>query len=869
MPYSNIFKMAILGGSIEAVEHFIQKSEDINCTDKSGYTPLHHAVNKGNLEISKLLITAGANLKLITKNNKSVIDLAIESKNEQLISYLLDKANDLEESNKEDTTEELSNKDNLSQELKILNTINWDLEEDFTKPANDSSLENEVIKTQHLISKHRPTDNSESWIDLLLELPYSKKEKRTLIRNAIQDQYSENQTFDQNSIEELIINSSNFGFTTENSIYDSLTYETQHTGLADHVKFLIQDIGIEILDMVPSEITKLNKEEYKYPSGIKDCIDCGGEILPLRKKILPSSYRCINCQSEFEAKPAKIELIYDVWGSIRRDPFDNDLSVIEETKQYISEIADSSLNSIMSFLDPVYYYAKDYYYIPLLTAKEEVEIALTAEIGISLIRDSLSSYPPFISTLKEWSKKIYENERALSDILIGKISDPIIDRKDEEYNEQVISQDLDSTENKTNVDNKKNAKEIDFDEDEDEDEQENKTTNYESSNKNEIKRALSAIEISFIEITNQLSNSPENLEKNKQLLSDFRFNHNFISEQTEKIRSTVNLIRTKERQIMNLCTQNLDFSRAQFIKNFHGNETNINWISDQISHLTKPVPNSIIKSIQQIQNDMLKIEKDVNLTVKEIKEINKGTTIGESKTRRAKREMIEANLRLVVSIARRYNNRGQEFMDLVQEGNIGLMKAVDKWEYRLGYKFSTYATWWIQQAITRSIADQARTIRIPVHMIETINKLKRFIRDAESKNKIHSTLELSQFMNLSLNKIDKIQALSEEDIITESNNPNDDINFLDTYPDNYFENPESLSINKNLKKTIDQILETLSPKEAKIIRMRFGIEMNTDHTLEEVGKLFDVTRERIRQIEAKALKKLSHPTRSKILEVFL
>jgi RNA polymerase primary sigma factor len=255
----------------------------------------------------------------------------------------------------------------------------------------------------------------------------------------------------------------------------------------------------------------------------------------------------------------------------------------------------------------------------------------------------------------------------------------------------------------------------------------------------------------------------------------------------------------------------------------------------------------------------LEIEKETSQTVKEIKEVNKGMTTGEARARRLKRKMIEANLRLVVSIARRYNNRGQELMDLVQEGNIGLMKAVDKWEYRLGYKFSTYATWWIQQAVTRSIADQARTIRIPVHMIETINKLKRFVRDAEAKNKDLSLVELSKLMNLSLEKIKKIIALSEEVIITESNNPEEDMNLLDSYPDNYFDNPENITIHKGLQKTIDQILETIPPKEAKIIRMRFGIGSYQSHTLEEIGQLFEITRERIRQIEARALSKLRQP----------
>ena len=327
--------------------------------------------------------------------------------------------------------------------------------------------------------------------------------------------------------------------------------------------------------------------------------------------------------------------------------------------------------------------------------------------------------------------------------------------------------------------------------------------------------------------------------------------------------------------IMKLCIEKARIPRKLFIDTFPGQETDLEWLDTLISKHEKKLEvqriSEFTEEIKRLQTRLAAFEKEYGLTISEIKEINRQMSIGEAKARRAKKEMVEANLRLVISIAKKYTNRGLQFLDLIQEGNIGLMKAVDKFEYRRGYKFSTYATWWIRQAITRSIADQARTIRIPVHMIETINKLNRISRQILQETGREATPEeLAEKMELSEDKIRKVLKIAKEPISMETPVGDDDDSHLgDFIEDNNIESPIDRATAEGLREATLEILETLTPREAKVLRMRFGIEMNTDHTLEEVGKQFDVTRERIRQIEAKALRKLRHPSRSEKLRSFL
>ena len=363
------------------------------------------------------------------------------------------------------------------------------------------------------------------------------------------------------------------------------------------------------------------------------------------------------------------------------------------------------------------------------------------------------------------------------------------------------------------------------------------------------------------------------LEKLGECFKNFKLTPRQFDPLLSHIRAVLSRLRRHEKTIMSLCIRSAKMPRKEFIASFPGNETNVKWIDPHIkaknahSELLVSVKTEVLRAQKKIRL----LEEETGLSVSEIKDINRQMSIGEAKSRRAKKEMVEANLRLVISIAKKYTNRGLQFLDLIQEGNIGLMKAVDKFEYRRGYKFSTYATWWIRQAITRSIADQARTIRIPVHMIETINKLNRISRQmVHEKGREPTPEELGERMEMPEDKVRRVLKIAKEPISMETPIGDDEDSHLgDFIEDATVDSPVDSSIDEGLREATKDVLGSLTAREAKVLRMRFGIDMNTDHTLEEVGKQFDVTRERIRQIEAKALRKLRHPTRSDHLRSFL
>ena len=513
--------------------------------------------------------------------------------------------------------------------------------------------------------------------------------------------------------------------------------------------------------------------------------------------------------------------------------------------------------------DPVRMYMREMGTVNLLTREGEISIAKRIEEGLNQVTHALAFYPNTIEKLlaaytlvidqpEDEDEDADDSERLKFDDLLNGFIDPLAD------NEVIQTH---------------TAKDPDADDDDDEDEE---IVDTGIDPEEAIKHFKDLIKL--YKKTNQpaVKSDPKKLLKAREKTADYFMRFKIVpvllTELKQDLKVVVAKIRDYERNIAKLATST-GMARREFIKTFAENSTNLSWVQNRLKG--KPKYATKLKAckddIVKLQKKLGRIEVQTNLSVSEIKEINRRMSIGEAKSKRAKKEMIEANLRLVISIAKKYTNRGLQFLDLIQEGNIGLMKAVDKFEYRRGYKFSTYATWWIRQAITRSIADQARTIRIPVHMIETINKLNRISRQMTQENgKEPSPEELSIKMQMPEDKVRKVLKIAKEPISMETPIGDDEDSHLgDFIEDGNILTPMESAANESLGEATRSILGSLTPREAKVLRMRFGIDMNTDHTLEEVGKQFDVTRERIRQIEAKALRKLRHPSRSEQLKSFL
>ena len=516
--------------------------------------------------------------------------------------------------------------------------------------------------------------------------------------------------------------------------------------------------------------------------------------------------------------------------------------------------------------DPVRMYMREMGAVELLTREGEIDIAKRIEDGINQVQTSVSEYPEAITYLLEQYNLVESGEVRLSDLITG-----FVDPNAEEVTEE-LPEDLEDSETEI---------EIDDSDDENEDEDSDSSADEDVSIDPEVARAK------FAELQEQHNKTSEAIKKygrghkkaQKEIenLSEIFKQFRLVAKQFDilvnNMRSMMDRVRAHERVIMKICVEQCKMPKKQFMNYFTGNENNMDWYNKALTSKSAFAANlkDFEEQIAAQVNLLQQIETETNLSIEQIKDINRRMSIGEAKARRAKKEMVEANLRLVISIAKKYTNRGLQFLDLIQEGNIGLMKAVDKFEYRRGYKFSTYATWWIRQAITRSIADQARTIRIPVHMIETINKLNRISRQMlQEIGREPTPEELSERMQMPEDKIRKVLKIAKEPISMETPVGDDEDSHLgDFIEDTALEQPLDAATSESLRSATRDILSGLTPREAKVLRMRFGIDMNTDHTLEEVGKQFDVTRERIRQIEAKALRKLRHPSRSDVLRSFL
>ncbi len=519
--------------------------------------------------------------------------------------------------------------------------------------------------------------------------------------------------------------------------------------------------------------------------------------------------------------------------------------------------------------DPVRAYMREMGTVELLTREGEIRIAKRIEEGIYQVLRSLANYPETVKLVLDDYALVQVEEMRLNEIISG-FSD------DESAPPSSIGSMLEESQQDVLADPP-----VDLIDDEDGESGEGGIEGDDGPNPEQAKIYFDELQVHYdlvVQSMNALGRLNKETKQAIELMSESFLKLKLTSRQVDKLtrhfRQLRNQIREFERSIMRVCIERARIPRKLFIDTFPGKETDLTWLDKLLSN-NKKIDHSRIEEyaqeIKSLQSKLTFFEQEYGLTISEIKEINREMSIGEAKARRAKKEMVEANLRLVISIAKKYTNRGLQFLDLIQEGNIGLMKAVDKFEYRRGYKFSTYATWWIRQAITRSIADQARTIRIPVHMIETINKLNRISRQILQETGHEATPEeLAEKMELSEDKIRKVLKIAKEPISMDTPVGDDDESRLgDFIQDDNIESPVDCATAEGLREATLEILETLTPREAKVLRMRFGIEMNTDHTLEEVGKQFDVTRERIRQIEAKALRKLRHPSRSEKLRSFL
>jgi len=512
--------------------------------------------------------------------------------------------------------------------------------------------------------------------------------------------------------------------------------------------------------------------------------------------------------------------------------------------------------------DPVRMYMREMGSVELLTREGEISIAKRIEEGIRELMFALAYYPGTVQTLLNEYDKVATEERRLSDVITGYL-DPA--------DEVAAATPVDNS-NTNNSDQNVNSGNENSDDD---DEEGDSGPDPEEAKLRftELRKHCDKAEKAIAKHGRDSKQAEKQLQALGEIFKYFKLPPRQFDPINLNVRFTLTEIRRYERQIMNLCVRQARMPRKTFIKEFPNNEINETWIDKYIEEgadyatrlrLVKP-------EVQRAQRKLQAIEEEVGLDIANIKEINRRMSIGEARARRAKKEMVEANLRLVISIAKKYTNRGLQFLDLIQEGNIGLMKAVDKFEYRRGYKFSTYATWWIRQAITRSIADQARTIRIPVHMIETINKLNRISRQMlQEMGREATPEELGARMEMPEDKVRKVLKIAKEPISMETPIGDDEDSHLgDFIEDQTIDLPVNSATSEGLKEATRSVLSGLTAREAKVLRMRFGIDMNTDHTLEEVGKQFDVTRERIRQIEAKALRKLRHPSRSEHLRSFL
>ena len=609
----------------------------------------------------------------------------------------------------------------------------------------------------------------------------------------------------------------------------------------------INSTSEEQLPSLDSEETPNHEEEIEN-SGLSELVEKGKEQGYL-------SYEDINeMLPEDVSDPDQVEeairLLESLGIRINEDnPSDESApETIVDTRTTLTSV-DSEVGRTT---DPVRLYMREMGTVDLLTREGEIAIAKRIEEGARELLQACCFYPGLVEGVIDDYNLFIKEEKRITDVIVGFMDEDdsaIPSAQEQKKIQEAKLADSDDEEENTGIDLDEVAKRF-----------------------RALKKQFNKTE-KFLANNRKSKVSLSEIDKLSEIFKYLKLAPNLIERIANPARESLRIIRKNEKKLLNIFTRKARMNRKLFVEEYYGSEADLAWTKKMLNKRTPwaKIAKEHREEIERSQRQLHRLEGLVGLSVADIKNINRRMSIGEAKTRRAKKDMVEANLRLVISIAKKYTNRGLQFLDLIQEGNIGLMKAVDKFEYRRGYKFSTYATWWIRQAITRSIADQARTIRIPVHMIETINKLNRISRAmVQEMGREPTPEELGVRMELSEDKVRRVLKIAKEPISTETPiGDEDDTTLGDFIEDTSIESPDSSATNENLTDATEGILESLTARESKVLRMRFGIGMNTDHTLEEVGKQFDVTRERIRQIEAKALRKLRHPTRSSHLKGFL